>query len=49
VLTKRAHPMARHSLRSPVESHRARRKKLLALGVVLAAGFAAALAFLFSR
>ena len=42
--------MSIHSLRSPVESHRAlaKRKKLLALGVVLAAGIAAALAFLFS-
>ena len=43
--------MAIHSLRSPVESHRAfaKRKKWLALGVVLAAGVAAALALLFSR
>jgi hypothetical protein len=42
--------MAMHSLRSPVASHRAlaRRKKMLALGVVLAIGVATALAFLFS-
>jgi len=44
-------PMAIHSLQSPVESHRglAKRKQLLALGVVLPAGMAAALAFPFSR
>jgi len=43
--------MAIHSLQSPVESHRglAKRKQLLALGVVLAAGMAAALALPFSR
>jgi len=39
-----------HSLRSPVESHRAlaRRNKVLALGILLAIGIATALAFLFS-
>jgi hypothetical protein len=39
-----------HSLRNPVESHRAlgRRKRMLALGIVLAIGIATALAFLFS-
>ncbi len=39
-----------HSLRNPVESHRAlaKRKKMLALGVVLAIGIATALALLFS-
>jgi hypothetical protein len=43
--------MAIHSLRNPVESHRAlaQRKRLLALGVVLAIGIATALAFLFSN
>jgi hypothetical protein len=42
--------MDTHSLRRPAGAHRAlaKRKKLLALGVVLAAGIAAALAFLFS-
>ena len=47
---KKYEPMPIHSLRSPLESHRAlaRRKKMLALGVVLAAGIATALAFLFS-
>jgi hypothetical protein len=43
--------MAIHSLRNPVESHRALalRKRMLALGVVLAIGIATALAFLFSN
>jgi len=43
--------MAIHSLRNPVESHRAlaQRKRMLALGVVLAIGAATALAFLFSN
>jgi hypothetical protein len=43
--------MAIHSLRNPVESHRAlaQRKRMLALGVVLAIGIATALAFLFSN
>jgi hypothetical protein len=42
--------MPLHTLHNPVESHRAllRRKKMLALGLVLAIGIATALAFLLS-
>jgi hypothetical protein len=42
--------MRTHSLRNPVDSRHAlaKRKKMLALGVLLAAGIATALAFLFS-
>jgi hypothetical protein len=42
--------MATHSLRQTVESHRAlaQRKKMLALGFVLAIGIATALAFFFA-
>jgi hypothetical protein len=41
--------MAIHFLRQPVASHRAfaQRRKMLALGIVLAIGIATALAFLF--
>jgi hypothetical protein len=43
--------MAIHLLRQPVESHRAlaQRKKMLALGIVLAIGIVTALALLFSN
>jgi hypothetical protein len=39
-----------HSLRNPVAAHRvlAQRKRMLALGIVLAIGIATALAFLLS-